>query len=98
MLEVGDERFCPHCGKRLLETRSNEQIVLDCLLPVTMKYGEVTKIEGIKNPSAVRISRAVLEFYPYYVFDYELDVKRKDPNGKNHKIENQGKHIVNFRK
>lgn len=90
MLELGNERFCPYCGERL---ESVQQI--DCLLPVTMKYEEVTKIGVIKNPSGVRISRAVLNFYPYYVFDYELMVKRKDPEGKNHKIENRGKNIVN---
>jgi hypothetical protein len=91
ILENGNENFCPYCGQSLSKAQS---FTIDYSIPVNMKYEEVTKIE-IQNPSSVRVSGATLEFCPYYVFDYKMKMMRKDPTGKNHKIESEGKHIVN---
>jgi hypothetical protein len=70
-------------------------MILDSTLPVALGYEEITKCSRIKNPDAVRVSNATLDFHPYYIFEYILNAERKDPTGKKRVVQAQGKHIVN---
>lgn len=91
-LRSGTEKFCTYCGKSLLDQTLREGTVIDCL-PIALNYREATKVK-VENPKAVRISKALLEFHPYYLFEYTLDAERTDPIGKNHRIQDEGKHVV----
>jgi hypothetical protein len=91
-LEQDNVRFCPHCGENLSQ-QSGSKVVVDCLLPINIKYKEVADPK-IENPSTIRISRVALDLYPYYIFDYALNMTRKDPSSKSHKLKNEGKHVV----
>jgi RNA polymerase subunit RPABC4/transcription elongation factor Spt4 len=86
----GTEKFCSYCGTA---TGFPEGIFLDTVLPISLEYSEAIKV-NVENPSAVTISRADLDFYPYYLFKYALDLERKDPTGKKHHFETQGVKIV----
>jgi hypothetical protein len=70
-------------------------MILDSTLPVALGYEEVINCTSIKNPDAVRVSKATLDFHPYYIFEYILNAERKDPIGKKRFVQAQGKHIVN---
>jgi hypothetical protein len=70
-------------------------MILNSTLPVALSYEEIVKCEGIKNPYAVIVSNATLDFHPYYIIEYVLNVERKDPTEKKHTIQARGKHIVN---
>jgi hypothetical protein len=41
------------------------------------------------------VSGASLDFYPYYVFEYKIDISKNDPSGKKHNLQNQDVVIVN---
>lgn len=84
----GTEKFCPSCGNHVSTDDTSEEIVLDMTLPIALEYAEATKV-NIDNPSAIKISRADLEFYPYYVIEYGIDLQRIDPSGKKHDLQNQ---------
>jgi hypothetical protein len=62
-------------------------------LPISLEYNEAIKV-NIDNPSVIKISRADLEFYPYYVIEYQIDLQRIDPSGKKHNLQNQEVIIV----
>jgi hypothetical protein len=68
-------------------------IITGCSLPVNLEYKDAIKVE-LTNPTATRISSAALEFHPYFVFEYTLNVSRKEPVGSTHPIKNTGIHIV----
>jgi hypothetical protein len=72
---------------------TEEIIITGCSLPVNLEYKDAIKVE-LTNPTATRISSAALEFHPYFVLEYTLDVSRKDPVGGNHPVKNMGIHIV----
>ena len=86
----GAEKFCPYCGTT---TGYPEGIFLDMVLPISLEYSEAIKV-NVENPSAIVISRANLDFYPYYIFKYNLDLERKDPTGEKHHLKTQGEKIV----
>src|ERR687892_2382212 len=81
----GTEKFCPSCGNRVSTDDTSDEIVLDVTLPISLEYTEAIKI-NINNPSTVKISKADLEFYPYYVIEYKIDIQRIDPSGKKHSL------------
>ena len=83
----GTEKFCPSCGNRVSTDDTSDEIVLDVTLPISLEYTEAIKI-NINNPSTVKISKADLEFYPYYVIEYKIDIQRIDPSGKKHNLQN----------
>lgn len=83
----GTEKFCASCGNRVSADDTSDEIILDMTLPISLEYTEAIKI-NIDNPSAVKISKADLEFYPYYVIEYEIDLQRIDPSGKKHNLQN----------
>jgi hypothetical protein len=58
------------------------------------QFEEVIKVK-LENPHSIRIPKANLNFCPYYLIHYVLNVNRKDPTGKNHHIHQQGIHILN---
>lgn len=92
-LEQGDEKFCPRCGENLLQFQSDSMVIVECMLPIKINYEEIADPK-IENRSKIKVSRGALELYPYYVFDYTLNARRKDSTGKAHKLENAGKHII----
>jgi RNA polymerase subunit RPABC4/transcription elongation factor Spt4 len=91
---IGTENFCPYCGGGILTDDSQDVIVINSALPVLADYEEVIKV-NLENPHSIRIPKAKLNFYPYYLIHYVLNVNRKDPAGKNHHIHQQGTHILN---
>jgi hypothetical protein len=66
-------------------------------LPTNLEYKDAIKVE-LANPTATRISSAALEFHPYLVFEYTLDITRKDPIGGTHPVKDGGIHIVDASK
>ena len=83
----GTEKFCPSCGNCVSTDDTSKEIVLDMTLPISLSYNEAIKV-NIDNPFAVKTSRADLEFYPYYVIEYEIDIQRIDPSGNKHNLQN----------
>ena len=81
------EKFCPSCGNCVSTDDTSDEIVLDMTLPISLGYSEVIKV-NTDNPSAVKTSRVDLEFYPYYVIEYEIDIQRIDPSGNKHNLQN----------
>jgi hypothetical protein len=73
---------------------TEEIIVTGYSLPINLEYKDAIKVDWLVNPKAIRISSAVIEFHPYFVFEYSLDVTRKDPTGGTHHIKDRGIHIV----
>jgi hypothetical protein len=63
-------------------------------LPINLEYKDAIKVDWLANPKAIRISSSAIEFHPYFVFEYSLDVTRKDPTGGTHHIKDRGIHIV----
>ena len=64
-------------------------MILDATLPVALSYEEIVKCEGIKNRYAVIVSNATLEFHPYYLIEYVLNLEKKDPTGKKHNVQSR---------
>lgn len=89
----GTEKFCPLCGNHVSTDDIPDEVGLDMILPISLEYTEAIKV-NIDNPSAVKISRADLEFYPYYVIEYKVDLQRIDPSGRKHNLQNQEEVIV----
>ena len=58
---------------------TSDEIVLDMTLPISLEYEEAIKV-NIDNPFAVKISKADLEFYPYYVIEYKIDLQSRSSN------------------
>lgn len=81
------EKFCPSCGNCVSADDTSDEIVLDMTLPISLGYPEAINV-NIDNPSAVKTSRADLEFYPYYVIEYKIDIQRIDPSGNKHNLQN----------
>jgi hypothetical protein len=75
------------------EERRTESITIDAALPVNVTYESATFI-ALVNPSSLTISETTLSFRPYYIFDYKLHIARIDRAGKNHRIIDEGTHIV----
>jgi hypothetical protein len=70
-----------------------EEIFIDCSLPINLGYEDAIKVD-LKNPAATRISSAALEFHPYFVFEYNLDITRRDPLGGSHAVKSEGICII----
>src|SRR5919106_1497238 len=83
----GTDKFCPSCGNRVSTDDTHDEIILDVTLPISLEYTDAIKI-NINNPSTVKISKVDLEFYPYYVIEYEIDIQRIDPSGNKHNLQN----------
>jgi hypothetical protein len=75
------------------EGRRTESVTIDAALPVNVTYEDAIFI-ALVNPPSLTILKTTLSFRPYYVFDYKLHSTRIDRAGKNHKIIDEGTHIV----
>jgi hypothetical protein len=73
---------------------TNEIIITGYSLPINLEYKDVIRVEWLANPNATRVSSAALEFHPYFIFEYTLDITRKDPVGRTHPVKSKGIHIV----
>jgi Holliday junction resolvase len=60
-----------------LESTQAIQPVVEVLsaLPIVTQYNEVTKLLLV-NPHAITITQAMLVLHPYYLFTYQVDVKK----------------------
>lgn len=73
---------------------TEEIIVTGYSLPINLEYKDAIKVDWLANPKAIRISYTALEFHPYFVFEYILDITRKDPVGGTHPVKASGIHII----
>ena len=76
---------------------TEEIIVLGYSLPINLFYKDAIKVDWLANPNAphaTRVANAALEFHPYFVFEYILDIIRKDPIGGIHSVKDSGIYIV----
>lgn len=71
---------------------ATQDIILDFSLPISMGFMEATKIELV-NPKAVRIARASLVLYPFYIFDYVVNAE-KGHFLRRHTVHEGGTHII----
>jgi hypothetical protein len=55
-------------------TASTASTVLDCALPIKTQHNEVTKLLLV-NPH-ITVIETTLDLHPYYVFEYQADVKK----------------------
>jgi len=55
--------------------QSPQEMVLELALPLSMSYGQATRVELV-NPLAVRISHVTLVLRPYFLFSYKVDTKK----------------------
>jgi hypothetical protein len=82
----GIEKFCPSCGNSVSADHfSYAEIILDITLHIFL---EAIKT-NLENPSVIKVGGASLDFYPYYVIEYKLEISKNDPSGKKHNIQNQ---------
>jgi len=87
-LPLGSAKFCPNCGKSLwdvsesvntieekpkVQSASPAETVLDCALPITTGYNDVTKLGLVNEITDVETT---LNLHPYYLFEYQADVKK----------------------
>ncbi|MGB6629353.1 MAG: hypothetical protein WBE61_14610 [Nitrososphaeraceae archaeon] len=54
---------------------SEQEIVLNFSLPIEVSYEQATR-RLLVNPYAIKVSKAILVLYPYFVFDYDVDIRR----------------------
>lgn len=73
---------------------TEEIIVTGYSLPINLEYKDVIKVDWLANPNATRVSSAALEFHPFFVFEYSLDITRKDQIGGTHPVKDSDIHIV----
>jgi hypothetical protein len=52
-----------------------EEVLIGTSLPNIVEYEEATKL-SLLNPEVLNVSKAVLNFKPYYMFSYELNMKK----------------------
>jgi hypothetical protein len=64
-------------------------------LSTTIIKPDIVNDQKFENPHSIRILKAKVNFCPYYLIHYVLNVNRKDPTGKNHHIHQRGTHILN---
>ena len=60
----------------------------------SLSFWEVIKT-NLENRSVIKVRGASLDFYPYDVIEYKLDISKNDPWGKKHNIQNQEIVIMN---
>jgi hypothetical protein len=71
----------------------NPSLVQDPVLPVRMKFTDVTTL-SIKNPEALNLQSIKLFYQPYILVKYRLRSERSDPTKKKHVVTDEGTVVV----
>jgi hypothetical protein len=73
--------------------KEKRRVLLEMSLPLRVAYERATNM-SIANPSSVTVKDVSLIVRPFYLFEYKVDFERTDRSGKNHRINNEGNHVV----